>query len=509
MKINSIYIKSFKGLNNISVENCTNINAFVGKNNSGKSSILHAIDIASLALSVKNWNAFQPKLEIKDLINDVGNFEIKIIHDTGQETTVKSREDFHPQINNRPDEPLKSILIIPDVGLGMLKRQHKTPRQVIQQIENKQFHDINSLDILYAIKFYSQRNERGMTPESYESILSEISHYFPDIYNLNSDRTEEDVSTLTYEEYGKKLDILYSGTGLKHFLDILIKITLSRANIVLLDEPELGLHPDLQRQFLDYLHKLSEEKNIQIFIGSHSQVILNYANSINFYKVSNNKGNRQIFPVEEEAVHTVLSDLGIRPSDLFNQDICLLVEGASEVVFYEHIIRNLYSQEFDRIAIGVIQYGGSAAEGIISGTIDISNIVPAQKYLLWTRDRDSMPTEEPSSASKKFKNKINENGYECKILNKREIEFYYPLDVHIEAQQGDQSKIEATKAIYNGNQDKKYRDKAKESNVCVPNGKYLKRLLNKHLDSKEKLDSEIREIIEDKLIPWKNEILGE
>lgn len=509
MKLQSIYIKNFKGLKDIKVEECAAINAFVGKNNSGKSSILHAIDITCLAISAGNWNAFQPKLEIRDLINDVGNFEIKVKYDDGRETTVKTGEDFYPQFTNRQNNSPKSILILPDVGFGMLTRHHRTPQWVIQQIEGKHYQNVNALEILYAIKFYALRNERGLTPDSYHSILAEISNYFPDIKNLNSDRTEHDIATLTYEEYGKRLDILYSGTGLKHFLDILIKITLSGAKIVLLDEPELGLHPDLQRRFIDYLHQLSVDKDIQIFIGTHSQVILNYAETIKFYRVLNNAGERQILPVDKEAVHTVLSDLGIRPSDLFNQDLCLLVEGASEIVFFEHVIRNLYKADFEKIAVGIIQYGGGAAEGIVSGAIDISNIVPSQKYLLWLRDRDARPTDNPSLQSTKFKNKINQYGYECVILDKREIEYYYPENVHVVAQQGDAAKELATKGILHGDQRSKYRTAAEALSVCVPNGKYLKKLLAAHLTDKNQLDQHIRDIIEQKLIPWKKEILGE
>lgn len=509
MKLKSIYIKNFKGLKDVKVEDCASINAFVGRNNSGKSSILHAIDIACLAISVGNWDNFQPKLAIKDLINDVGDFEIKLIYDDNSETTIKTNEGWGPQIENKKDDSPKSILILPDVGFGMLNRQHRTPLWVIQQLETKQFQSINALEILYAIKYYSHRNERGLTPENYEAILAEISKYFPDIQNLNSDRTERDIATLTYEEYGKKLDILYSGTGLKHFLDILIKITLSGAKIVLLDEPELGLHPDLQRRFIEYLHQLADSKGIQVFVGSHSQVFLNYADTIKFFRVLNNSGTREVLPVDKEAVHTVLSDLGIRPSDLFNQDICLLVEGASDVIFFEHIIRGIYKNDFEKIAIGIVQYGGGAAEGIISGAIDITNIVPSQKYLFWIRDRDARPTENPSINATQLKNKIEQSGYPCHILNKREIEYYYSEAVHVAAQDGNNQKEAATTAIYNGDQSAKYRDAAKPRQLCVPSGKHLKKVLSENLTDKNSLDQEIKDIIENHLLTWKKEILGE
>lgn len=509
MKIKSVHIKRFKGISDIIIENFSDINAFLGKNNSGKSTILHAIDIACLSISVGNWSQFQMKLDVKDLITDAGEFEIKITYDNETSTTVKSNPTFHPIVTNKQEDSPKSILIIPDVGLGMLRREHKTPHTIIRQLEEKNFQNINALEILYAIKFYAYRNERGLTPASYENLITEISNYFPDVTNLSSDRTENDIATLTYEEYGKKLDILYSGTGLKHFLDILIKVTLSGAKIVLLDEPELGLHPDLQRRFIQYLHELAVKKDIQIFIATHSQVILNYADTIKFYRIINNKGIRKIIPVTKDAIHTVLSDLGIRPSDIFNQDVCLLVEGASDIIFFEHVIRVLYKAEFEKIAIGIIQYGGGAAEGIISNSIDISNIVPTQKYLYWLRDRDESPGNGPAHQATLFKNAIEADGYECHITLKREIEYYYPEVIHVAAQQGDTDKETATRAILQGDQSVKYRTAAEQAEICVPQGKYLRRLLQTHLTDKTQLDQEIRDLIENKLLPWKQEILGE
>ncbi len=281
------------------------------------------------------------------------------------------------------------------------------------------------------------------------------------------------------------------------------------AGVVLIDHPELGLHPDLQRQFLEYLQRLAEEKEIQFFLATHSHVILNYADSVNYYRVINKRGNREIIQVTQEAIHTILSDLGIRPSDIFNHDICLLVEGASEIIFFEHIIRKLYQKEFDNVAVAVTQYGGGAAEGIISGNIDVSNITPAQKYTFWIRDRDAKPTDVPSPNSTKFKNCLTKLGFPCHILEKREIEYYYPEVVHIAAQQKDSAKEKHTLNILKGDQGEKYREEANKFGICVPSGKYLRKLLSEHLTTKEQLEEEIRKIIEERLIPWKKEILGE
>jgi len=81
MKLKNITIQNFKGLENITLDECGAINAIVGKNNSGKSSIFHAIDMAGLALEVNACDRFQPKLEIKDMLSDTGDFAIDLAYE--------------------------------------------------------------------------------------------------------------------------------------------------------------------------------------------------------------------------------------------------------------------------------------------------------------------------------------------------------------------------------------------------------------------------------------------
>jgi AAA domain, putative AbiEii toxin, Type IV TA system len=509
--IKHLDIHSFKGLESVELRDCGKLNALIGKNNSGKSSVLHALDMAGLALSVRNWNTFQPKLETKDLFGEAGKFEINITFDDDRKIQIKTNEpDFNPIIDPDPDDAqrFKSVLVLPDPGLGLTHRQHRTPKWIVEQLESRNYAEINSLQILYAVKYYAERNLRGFTKADYDALIAEVLRYFPDLEDVESDITEHSIPTLNYKEYGRKLDILYSGTGLRHFLDILLKTTMSGASVVLLDEPELGLHPDLQRRFMEYLGRLADEKRLQFFLATHSQVLLNFADVMTFYRITNRKGKRVTSKVPSDGIHVLLSDLGIRPSDVFNQDLCLLVEGSADVIFFEHVIRTLYKDEFEKIAIGIIQYGGGAASGISDGTIDVSNIVPAQKYTLWTHDRDAKPADAPDAAATAFNAKLVATGIESHVWNKRSIEWYFPEQVHVEAQGGDAAKEAATRAILNGDQSESYRNAAKPHGVHRPRGKRLRVLLTKHLTDRAQLDQEIRDVI-DKLLVWKKEILGE
>ena len=213
--------------------------------------------------------------------------------------------------------------------------------------------------------------------------------------------------------------------------------------------------------------------------------------------------------VDKTAASTLLNDLGLRPSDVLNQDMCILVEGATDVIFFEHVIRILYADEFQKIAVAIIQYGGGAAEAIVSGSINVSNIVPAQRFTYWIRDRDAQPMLAPATSSTRFVNALTTGGMEAYVWNKREIEYYFPEPVVVAAQQGDGTKEQMALTILRGDQSEKFRVAAAPHAVCVPAGQYLKRLLKEHVTARTQLDQEIRNLVEQKLIPWRDQILGQ
>lgn len=510
MRIKDITIHQFKGIDDVVLNDCQRVNALVGKNNSGKSTILHALDLAGLALTLRTWNTFQPKREIRDLFRKIGAFEIGLVYEDGQRVSVRSSPQFEPQLDPQPtdEQRFRALLIEPAAGFALGQQSHRTPRYTMEQISERNFTNVTGLDMMFAYQFYSGRGERGLTQAGYQALIKEILQYFPELDQVVSSRTEDDLATLTYEEYGRTLDILYAGTGLKHFIDVLLKITLSGSPVVLIDEPELGLHPSLQRRFLEYLHSLAKKKNLQIFLATHSPVILNYGEIAAVYRVINEGGVRRAVHVPRDAMHTVLGDLGIRPSDIFNSDICVLVEGQSDVIFFEHVLTRLYQTELADVAVSVVQYGGGAADGVSNGTIAVDNITPAQHHVLWIHDRDAKPSEEPTRSALRFKRAITAARMECHITEQREIEYCFPEAVHVAAQGGDVQKERDARAILGGDQGKKYRTQARAHKLSVPRGKTLRRLLEAHLRDKAQLDAEIRHLVEDTLIPWRNGLVN-
>ena len=287
-----------------------------------------------------------------------------------------------------------------------------------------------------------------------------------------------------------------------------MKAYLSEANIILLDEPEAGLHPSLQRRMLLLMNRLSEEKEMQFFLATHSPVFLSDPDRSAIFRVENRRGVRTTHRVPEDSLHTIWGDMGIRPGDVLQNDIVVLVEGQKDVIYFQHIIEHVYADDFKHVAVGVVQYAGGAAEGIISGKIGVGNLVPGAGYRLWIRDRDASPESEPAEEATRFRNALLKNKETCHILKKREIEFYIPERVHLEAQQGDANKEESILSILGGDQSVKFKDVAGKAGCAAVRGKNLRKLLRDHLVSKDEVDREIRDLIEQTLLQWRKEIVG-
>jgi hypothetical protein len=507
--IKDLAIQYFKAFENVTAKGLARLNIFVGRNNAGKSTVLHALDLAGLALRWNDWSRFQLKLKIEDLFWDRGDFSLSFTTTEGHTVKISAQNRRQPLVDlgGARKEDFDSILIVPDPGFGMLNRRPISPLDVFNSIQNRDYTTITALDILQTIQFYAKRGERGFTQADYDNLIGQVRAFFPELQGVTSDRTESLLATLEYKEDSRVLDILYSGMGLKRFLDILIKVTLSKASIVLLDEPEYGMHPELQRRFLVFLGTLAAERNLQFFMATHSPVFLNASAEVEVFRVSNEAGARSIVRVPSELRHTIFGDLGVRPSDLFQNDICLMVEGQDDIVFFEYVLHELYKQEFAGLAVGVVQYAGKAAAGITTGDLTIANVAGAQPYLHWIRDRDAGTIGPPDQEAKSFVDALIAANQSATLLAKREIEFYIPTGVYIDAQNGDSLKEAYVRTIFSGNQSQKFRTVMTQAGCNIPRGANLRLLLGKHL-TRSNLDPEIRGIIEGKLMPWAKTIRG-
>lgn len=208
-----------------------------------------------------------------------------------------------------------------------------------------QFRNLELLILREIEKEASKRNDPSYT---FDTTLEEINKLLPAIKLIRADRgfTIENTSGQHVPE-----DNMSSGEAelVALAIEVLVFSRLSIVDkIILLDEPDVHLHPDLQNRFIKFIEALAIAKNFKIVIATHSTAIISSFSSradmkivpvqnkeqSDFQEFSYNKITNEILPI-----------FGAHPlSSVFNQAPIVLVEGEDDKRVLEQIIRSSESK---------------------------------------------------------------------------------------------------------------------------------------------------------------------
>jgi predicted ATP-dependent endonuclease of OLD family len=119
---------------------------------------------------------------------------------------------------------------------------------------------------------------------------------------------------------------------------------------MIIDEPELHIHPQLQKELAILLNQLSEQNGTQFFLSTYSALFINEENITNVYRFQNenNTDETQIF---NPRLHIASDDAKLvhllryeNLSKIFFVDKIILVEGDSDSYFFAHYLKRLQEQ---------------------------------------------------------------------------------------------------------------------------------------------------------------------
>lgn len=130
----------------------------------------------------------------------------------------------------------------------------------------------------------------------YSKIYSEISKI------INGEITIDLLEGVRYKKNEQEIDIQNTAVGIKSFglIQLLLKNNrLNNRTLLIIDEPEVHLHPTWQVKYAEILVKLSKDFDIPMVLTSHSPYFIeaieayskknNYENSTNFYFAKKNE----------------------------------------------------------------------------------------------------------------------------------------------------------------------------------------------------------------------------
>ncbi len=215
--------------------------------------------------------------------------------------------------------------------------------------------------------------------------------------------------TVEYRQNGKDYDIIAGGSGFHQTLTLLAFLYGYRPTTILLDEPDAHLHVNLQREILDYFKRKSLERNIQFLIATHAEEFARGVDASQIVSLLNHIPKRiQSTPEVLRAMAEVSNE---EITQMMASPYILYVEGESD----ERILRAWAGQcgaqtAMDRIAFKLM--GGGGKENMKNRADEhfaaLRQIIPGiSRLMLFDYDGDARwhpPADNPSVTEWKRKN---------------------------------------------------------------------------------------------------------
>ena len=235
----------------------------------------------------------------------------------------------------------------------------------------------------------------------------------------------ENLSSSQKELYLDQIPHTQKGSGTNASILLCSHLAHTRTPIVIIEEPELHLHPDAQRSVVDLLLKDSARR--QFIISTHSPVIAGHLEIDSVVLISKENGMTIASRPGPETAKKVAIELGVHPSDLiYGYKACVFVEGPRDVFFWRTVLSKLkeageISLSLDEAGIGFVMSGGENIQHWIS--LDILDKINSRFAVILDSDRRAA---DQSINQKKLNWKMycEQKGGKCFILRKREIENY-------------------------------------------------------------------------------------
>ena len=311
MKIEKVHIKNIKGIKDLELSFKKNnkildIIVLAGVNGSGKTTILESIkdffdnrniDFNDIEKSNINLEIFFEEFEKKNIEEAEKNSEDKYEHKLRDFFNAlrsysyyrKNNNDYYQgQISKRFDIPPKIIYVPAENKFEEIQTYSTTlskEYEFINTINSNVIRDIPSY--IATRRNYLATIEEDLTmKEITNKVINEINGIF-DILELDVKlkgfSKDEKTMPVFENSAGEEFDINDLSSGEKQlFLRTLsIKMLGPKNSIILIDEPELSLHPKWQQRIIEVYKKIGE--NNQIILATHSPHILGSVSNENIF----------------------------------------------------------------------------------------------------------------------------------------------------------------------------------------------------------------------------------
>lgn len=354
MKLKKIKFNNHEILNNLEVDFCDsdgiplNTVVVIGNNGTGKTTLLKSL-FESFEVDYKGYN---PK----------NSLEVEL-HPENFYTTVQldDREVgmLHPDIigvNSNKDDP-KVIYMPAEINFDNLKKVDNTFKFLPNFLNIVDQSITENIPSLIATKINKEifKNRNKIIGEVIDKVCGEINSIF---YIMNLDvkliglSEDEDTKPVFKNSLGKEFDIngLSSGEKQLFLRGLSLKFLDANNSIILIDEPEISLHPEWQQKIIKVYEKIGI--NNQLIIATHSPHIVGDIKSEQLRILIKDKNGVSLFDndkIDETYGHTIENILKttMKLDNIRNDDISARLKKVLDLLEKDLFETAEFNENFD------------------------------------------------------------------------------------------------------------------------------------------------------------------
>lgn len=492
MKLTGIEVCNFRSIKSTPVilnpwKKC---NVLIGKNNTGKSNVIKALQIIKACFDNKNWALKLDRFDRPGRAENVElSFQLYFEATESQEdqwlVQVVGTEHFHfafeekiGQTSIRPVDHSFAQISNPNSANEILNKYanqrwngHPGQKQITdtflnmtQSIFTRNF--ISAIPEIHIIPEFRQIQHGETYTLDGKNLIFELARYQNPAFGKENDRKKFDRiqdllrrllhidnallqvtfddPTIVIEANGTRLPLSSYGTGVHELVILLTAVLSVNDAICCIEEPEIHLHPTLQREFIQFL---TTETSNEYLISTHSPTLINanqgmfphLSQEIQVFHIYQSDGSTIGGPVIETA-HSLnaLSDLGVKASDILQTNCVIWVEGPSDRVYLNHWLKLVASDLIEGLHYSVMFYGGKLLSHLYAARETNDEKVPEELIEILKINQHAIvliDSDKKSSRShigntkRRVQAECESSESVCWITDGREVENYLPSGV--------------------------------------------------------------------------------